>query len=163
VFPNGQDPVSQYVEPRYSVTFDLTRDQPENQLTNEQGSVTYRLGSFAKTFGGRAVVRLYSDLKRHDMGAGLAEAIDETGHGASVFITRPLWGVGSTAPYLHDGRAATIEEATLAHGGEALASRTRFAALPPTRQQDVAAYLKNEVLFKSGDDDGLRRLSSTRR
>ncbi|MGH7151634.1 MAG: hypothetical protein ACREIU_13090 [Planctomycetota bacterium] len=55
-------------------------------------------------FAPGAIQRL-GDLKRHDMGPGLAEPIDEVGTGSSAFLTENLWGVGSTAPYLHDGRA----------------------------------------------------------
>jgi Di-haem oxidoreductase, putative peroxidase len=86
-------------------------------------------------------VALYSDLKRHDMGPGLAEAADPSGLGASVFLTRPLWGLAESAPYLHDGRALSIPEAVLAHGGEAEASRAAFAALSPARQADLHIFL----------------------
>jgi CxxC motif-containing protein (DUF1111 family) len=82
------------------------------------------------------------------MGPGLAESIDEVGTGASVFLTENLWGVGSTAPYLHDGRATTLTEAILAHGGEAQASRNAFVALNTGKQQDLLAFLENLVLFK---------------
>lgn len=97
---------------------------------------------------GRAVVRLFGDLKRHDMGSVLAESIDEEGTGASVFLTENLWGVGSTAPYLHDGRATTLTEAILAHGGEAEAARSAFQTLSTQEQQDLIAFLDNLVLFK---------------
>jgi hypothetical protein len=83
-----------------------------------------------------------------DMGPGLAESIDEVGTGASVFLTRNLWGVGSTAPYLHDGRATTLTEAILGHGGEGEKSRTALVALSPQDQQDLVAYLNNFVLYK---------------
>lgn len=91
---------------------------------------------------GAADVRLYSDLRRHDMGAALADPRDTPeGIPASVFLTRPLWGVAESPPYLHDGRAATIPEAILAHGGEARASRDAFAALAPSAQADVHVFL----------------------
>ncbi len=66
---------------------------------------------------GSNLVEVFSDLKRHDLGPGLADPHDEE-HGLprSVFLTRPLWGLAETPPYLHDGRAATIPEAILAHG-----------------------------------------------
>jgi len=105
---------------------DLTEDQPENRIKDSSGNVIHRMGSFRKDAQGRAVVELFSDLKRHDMGPGLAESIDETGCGSSVFLTRSLWGLGSTAPYLHDGRATTVTEAILEHGGEAAASAAAF-------------------------------------
>ena len=96
-----------------------------------------------------AAVALYGDLKRHRMGHQLAENIDETGRGASTFLTENLWGVGSTAPYLHDGRATTLTEAILAHGGEAAAARQAFVALPLAAKQAVIAFLEDLVLFKT--------------
>ena len=83
--------------------------------------MVFRLGSIARDARGVPQVELYGDLKRHDMGADLAEQIDEKGTGASVFLTENLWGVGSTAPYLHDGRATTLAGAILVHGGDAAA------------------------------------------
>ncbi|HTP41430.1 MAG TPA: di-heme oxidoredictase family protein, partial [Nitrospiria bacterium] len=97
------------------------------------------------------VVRLFGDLKRHDMGPGLAESIDEAGTGASVFLTRNLWGVGSTAPYMHDGRATTLTEAIIEHGGEGETAKQAFLALSTADQQDLVAFLNNLVLFKQPD------------
>ncbi len=90
-----------------------------------------------------ARVQLFSDLKRHDMGAELADPRPESGSAIapSVFLTRPLWGLAETPPYLHDGRAATIPEAIVAHGGEAAASRDAFVALSPEAQADVHIFL----------------------
>jgi hypothetical protein len=147
-FPSGADPVSLEVDPRLSVRFDLTHDQPDNQIVDGSGRVVYRLGSIARDSRGVPQVDLYGDLKRHDMGAELAEQIDEKGTGASVFLTENLWGVGSTAPYLHDGRATTLAGAIALHGGEAAGSRGRFQALSNAQQQEVIAFLDNLVLFK---------------
>jgi hypothetical protein len=153
-FPAGQDPVAMGVDPRQAVRFDLTRDQPDNVLHNDDGSVRYRLGSLrVDPISRKAMVELGGDLKRHDMGPGLAEAVDETGTGASVFLTENLWGVGSTAPYLHDGRATTLTEAILEHGGEAAASRAAFTRLGAQQQADVIAFLENLVLFKLPEEE----------
>ena len=149
VFPAGQDPVASGVDPRRAVRFDLTSDQPDNVLHNADGSVRFRLGSLRVDPRSRkALVDLGGDLKRHDMGPGLRESVDEKGTGASVFLTENLWGVGSTAPYLHDGRATTLSEAILEHGGEAATSRSNFLRLSAQEQADVIAYLDNLVLFK---------------
>ncbi|MEE8353102.1 MAG: di-heme oxidoredictase family protein, partial [Dehalococcoidales bacterium] len=56
-------------------------------------------------------VEVFTDLKRHSMGPSLADPGPQSGMAADKFRTPPLWGVGSSAPYLHDGSAATIEEA----------------------------------------------------
>ena len=84
---------------------------------------------------------------RHDI-APARESGSLMYSGASVFLTRNLWGVGSTAPYLHDGRATTLVEAVLYHGGDAADSRAAFLHLPPDAQQDLMAFLKNLVLFR---------------
>ena len=81
------------------------------------------------------------------MGPALGEEIDEGYVGASVFLTENLWGVGSTAPYLHDGRATTLAEAILHHGGEAQTSRDLFASMSTTEQSDVIAFLDNLILY----------------
>jgi CxxC motif-containing protein (DUF1111 family) len=60
--------------------------------------------------------------------------------------------VGSTAPYLHDGRATTITEAILFHGGEAAASRENFHRLTEAQKLDLLAFLDNLVLFKIPED-----------
>ncbi len=82
---------------------------------------------FQQSAGGGVRVPLLSDLKRHDMGPGLAESFG--GKLDSEFITARLWGVADTAPYLHDGRALTLTEAIEAHGGEAEPVRDAFVAL----------------------------------
>lgn len=147
-FPSGVKPISAGVDPTRAIRFDLTRDQPDNRITAPDGSVV-PLGSLRRDPRGAAIVELFGDLKRHDMGPGLAESIDETGSGASVFLTENLWGVGTTAPYLHDGRATTLTEAITAHGGEAAASRNAFVALPDQAKKDLVAFLDNLVLYKA--------------
>jgi CxxC motif-containing protein (DUF1111 family) len=57
--------------------------------------------------------------------------------------TPPLWGVADSAPYLHDGRAATLADAIKAHGGQAQESARRYAKLSPVQQQYVLQFLKS--------------------
>ncbi len=153
VFPAGQDPLALGVDPRHPVSFDLTADQPDNVIKDEAGEVTFHLGAFRRDEAGRAVVELFGDLKHHDMGPELAENVDETGIGASVFLTAELWGVGSTAPYLHDGRATTLAEAISFHGGEAAESRDAFKALSLLEQKNLIAFLNDLVLFKFEEEE----------
>jgi CxxC motif-containing protein (DUF1111 family) len=84
---------------------------------------------------------LFSDLKRHHMGAALAERRADGGVDADVFLTRPLWGIARSRPYLHDGRAPTLEDAILLHGGEAQASRDAFAALSEADRAPLRVFL----------------------
>ncbi|MFQ5530352.1 MAG: di-heme oxidoredictase family protein, partial [Gemmatimonadota bacterium] len=83
-------------------------------------------------------VALFSDLLLHDMGPGLADNRPDGDASGQEWRTAPLWGLrvmrdflNGDAFLLHDGRAATVEEAILLHGGEAQAARDAFAALDP--------------------------------
>ncbi len=163
----GRDPsFPLLVDPAAPLTFDITRDQPNNvidaSLSFNFGRISIRIGNrvvrrlgpLESSPNGGALVRAFSDLKRHEMGQALAESIAQPEPldpsvviPPSVFLTEPLWGVGSSAPYLHDGRATTIEEAILEHGGEAADSRDSFRALGTADQDDVLAFLNNLVLF----------------
>jgi hypothetical protein len=146
-FPAGQNPAALGLNPASPITFDLTKDQPDNVIDTANGTVY--LGAFKVGSDGKALVDLFGDLKRHDMGSGLAEPIADDGVPNSVFMTENLWGVGSTAPYLHDGRATTLSEAILEHGGEGSAARDYFKRLSPGDQAAVLTFLNNLVLFKS--------------
>jgi hypothetical protein len=87
------------------------------------------------------LVHLFSDLKRHDMGEALATPSAQGGIAPRVFLTRPLWGLAETAPYLHDGRAPTIHDAIAAHGGEAAAARDGYMALDEGERASIRVFL----------------------
>jgi hypothetical protein len=87
------------------------------------------------------LVHLFSDLKRHDMGDALATAGPQGTIPARVFLTRPLWGLADTAPYLHDGRAPTVHDAIVLHGGEAAAARDAYLALDEPARASVRVFL----------------------
>jgi hypothetical protein len=147
LFPSGADPLLEGVDPALAIRFNLTTDILDNV---SPGGVAF--GNFASTPSGGARVELFGDLKRHEMGPLLAESIDETGHGASVWLTKELWGVGNSAPYLHNGRALTLTEAIQAHGGEAEASRERFEAADLLRQEALLSFLRSLVLHKDEEE-----------
>ena len=81
-------------------------------------------------------VRLYSDLLLHDMGEELADGLPDRGADGREWRTAPLWGLRVAREFLdgqlfllHDGRARSIEEAVLLHGGEGAAARAAFTGL----------------------------------
>lgn len=89
----------------------------------------------------RGLLPVYSDLLLHDMGEDLADGIEQGEASGSEFRTQPLVGLAAVGPYLHDGRAETLHEAILAHGGEAQSARDLYDALPPDDQADVFEFL----------------------
>jgi len=103
---------------------------------------------------------LYSDMLLHDMGVELESS---TGYYGSIipqptvandkfavseqptpgeWRTAPLWGVADSAPYLHDGRAATLEDAVALHGGEAVDMAARFKDRPQADRDAIVAFMK---------------------
>lgn len=97
-------------------------------------------------------IRPYTDLLLHDMGAGLADGVAEGRASGNRWRTPPLWGLGSlpdvqggaaNVRYLHDGRARTLTEAILWHGGEADDSRTRFENLSRADRQALLTFLNS--------------------
>lgn len=124
---------------------ELTFSFPEVE-TDPSANVFYSVdlrrapARFPAAPGGGIRVPLFSDLKRHDMGPGLAE---NTGSALdSWYVTARLWGIADTGPYLHDGRAMTLTEAILLHGGEAQGSRDQFAALSAQDRERLLGFLR---------------------
>ena len=96
------------------------------------------------------VRNIFTDLKRHDVGPNFYER-NFDGTTRTEFLTTPLWGVGSTGPYGHDGRSINLMEVILRHGGEAQSARDAFAAMSPEQQERVIAFLNSLVIFPPDD------------
>jgi hypothetical protein len=93
---------------------------------------------------------ILTDFKRHDLGANFYER-NWDGTMQTTFLTRPLWGLGSTGPYGHDGHSMTVDDVILRHGGESLASRNAYVALSPHDQADLDSFLNSLTLFPPDD------------
>ncbi len=93
------------------------------------------------------MINLYTDLLLHDMGEGLADNRPEFLANGQEWRTPPLWGLGYTEEvnghtnFLHDGRARSVMEAVLWHGGEAQTSRDKVLQLSKSDRQALVAFL----------------------
>lgn len=92
----------------------------------------------------------YTDLLVHDMGGDLADGAGHNGGvSGSEWRTPPLWGIGLTktvnprATFLHDGRARTLMEAVLWHGGEAVQARNAVLAMPRQSREHLIRFLES--------------------
>jgi len=97
---------------------------------------------------------IYSDLLLHSMGPELVGGgsygeppiplpdLPDDGPSPSEWRTPPLWGVADSAPYLHDGRATTLEEAIQMHKGQGQRAATNYTALQPDERARLIAFLK---------------------
>jgi hypothetical protein len=137
--------------------FDPTRGNPFNrmfatatahlfEIDDRRGFPTLKkpnLGDFL-------VKNIFTDFKRHDLGSNFHE-INYNGTLRTQMLTMALWGVGTTAPYGHDGRSITLNDVTLRHGGEAVSSRNNFAGLSSTNRRAVLDFLNSLTLFPPDD------------
>lgn len=91
----------------------------------------------------------YSDLLLHDMGSELADNRPEFLASGQEWRTPPLWGIGLAqtvnplAGFLHDGRARTLQEAILWHGGEAEQARDTYASMPASHRSELIRFLES--------------------
>jgi len=88
----------------------------------------------------RVTFHPFSDFRLHDMGS-LGDGIETGEARGREFRTAPLWGVSELASYLHDGRAATVKDAILAHDGQARRARDRFSRASADDQAALLAFL----------------------
>jgi hypothetical protein len=93
---------------------------------------------------------IYTDFKRHDLGPNFYER-NYDGTIQQQFMTRPLWGVGSTSPYGHDGRSINLVEVILRHGGDASSSKSLFKSLSREKESALIDFLNSLVLFPPDD------------
>ena len=96
------------------------------------------------------VKQFFSDLKRHDLGEAFHER-DYDGSVIKTFVTEPLWGVGSTAPYGHDGRSINLDSVIRRHGGEAQSSKLLYQNMTAIQQLAIQEFLNSLVLFPPDD------------
>ncbi len=92
----------------------------------------------------------FTDMLLHDMGPGLDDGYTEGSATTAEWKTPPLWGLGLSKNsqggqyfLLHDGRARSIEEAIVLHGGEASQSRTRFQQLATAEKAQLIKFLES--------------------
>ncbi len=94
------------------------------------------------------VIYPYTDLLLHDMGIGLADNRPDNQATGNEWRTAPLWGLGLSKIQgnyylLHDGRARSIEEAILWHGGEAANAKSSFVSMPEAKRKLLIKFLES--------------------
>jgi hypothetical protein len=157
--PNSPDKNLQVSQVGRLISFDMTRDGPEPRLERLRD--------------GRALVRAFTDLKRHDLNDSDYDhfANEQVPQGklngfappsaftlpppppprpTRQFLTRKLWDAGNSAPYGHRGDLTTLTEAIYFHGGEARSIRDSFFNLSTDDQAAVIEFLKTLQILPDG-------------
>ncbi len=105
---------------------------------------------------------IYTDFKYHDLGEDFYQTQFD-GSLVRKWRTSPLWGVGTTSPYGHDGASLTLHDVIRRHGGEALAARNAYTALDRKDRRLVVEFLESLVLYQTDrlpcDLDGAGKIS----
>jgi len=117
-------------------------------------------------FSGTVAVPAYTDMKLHNMCGGAGpldepEPLDMQQAAGSAaffggncrFLTKRLWDAANSPPYMHHGMCTTMRGSILAHGGEGLASRNAFMALPAADQDAIIEFLKTLQVLPPGTAD----------
>jgi CxxC motif-containing protein (DUF1111 family) len=106
-------------------------------------------GKAALPAASNIVIRPYTDLLLHDMGEWLADHRPDFLASGQEWRTAPLWGIGllkavnGHTDLLHDGRARSVTEAILWHGGQAEASREAFRAMPKADRDALVQFVES--------------------
>jgi CxxC motif-containing protein (DUF1111 family) len=103
---------------------------------------TLRTGGSPVDSLSRVTFHPYSDFLLHDMGS-LGDGIELGDASGREFRTAPLWGISGVTRFLHDGSAATVKDAILAHDGQAKKVRDRFARLSDRDQTALVAFVNS--------------------
>ena len=110
-------------------------------------ALTEWLADLPRDAEGRTLVPLFGDLKRHRISGGKNshfgnELLSQRHVERDVFATAELWGVADTAPYGHRNDLTTLDEAILAHGGDAEPARDAYETLDENDRKGVIAFLR---------------------
>jgi hypothetical protein len=118
---------------------------PNAQTGRLEGKLHRLSGRGAYTIRG-----VYSDFAHHDLGESFHQ-VQFDGSLVTRFRTAPLWGVGSTAPYGHDGASLDLDDVIRRHGGEAAREARGYAALAEEDRAAIVEFLRGLVLYPVDD------------
>ncbi len=147
----------------YAQTLQVPARRNTTDATVQRGAQLFALGKcinchkqtfttavdVARPYLSNQVIHPYTDMLVHEMGAGLADNRPDFMATGTEWRTAPLWGLGlyetvnNPGYYLHDGRARTITEAIMWHGGEAEASKAYFSHLSTNDRNAMLKFLKS--------------------
>jgi len=130
--------------PRGTLTGDVTAGEAtfERIGCTACHTATQRTGSNPVAALDHKIYHPYSDFLLHDMGA-LGDNLEMGNSTGREMRTAPLWGLRFINNYLHDGRARTLDQAILAHDGQARSARDQYAALAAEPKSKLIAFLNS--------------------
>ncbi len=131
------------------VAWNDRNDRLEGKLVNLAQRVKDARGERLVPKRGAYTIRgVYSDFKYHDVGEDFYQ-MQYDGSMVRKWRTTPLWGVGHTAPYGHDGASLDLDAAIRRHGGEALTSRVAYTSMSDHERKQLVCFLQGLILYQT--------------
>jgi hypothetical protein len=134
------------------VSYDVAAGRLVGKLRRLTGTPATGGGETLVTPPGRGftVRGVYTDFLHHDVGERFYEYSLRQNqlYALKRFRTPPLWGVGSTAPYGHDGRSPTLDDVIRRHSGDAEWSARLYAIAPARDREALLAFLRSLILYQ---------------
>ena len=147
--PDGKDYTERFEGDRRFFDLQVSFNEKTDRLEGKVIDLTERRGKrLAPRRGAYTVRGVYSDFRYHDVGPDFY-LMQFDGSIIRSWRTSPLWGVGSTAPYGHDGASLDLHAVIKRHGGEAKTQRDAYMRLSPRDRKKVVEFLQNLVLYQT--------------
>ncbi len=147
--PGAMDYTQRYAGDRRFFELQVAYNDVKERLEGKLVSLADQKDGLWLPRRGACTVRgIYTDFKYHDVG----EAFYQMQYDGSVirkWRTAPLWGVGSTSPYGHDGASLSLHDVIVRHGGEALRAQQAYRTLSPADRRRVLDFLESLVLYST--------------
>ena len=161
--PDGKDYTERLEGDRRFFDLQVSFNEGTDRLVGKVVNLSERRGKRLVPRRGAYTVRgVFSDFRYHDVGPDFY-LMQFDGTVIRSWRTSPLWGVGSTAPYGHDGASLDLHAVIKRHGGEALAQRSAYMQLHPEERRQVVDFLRSLVLYQTDqlpcDMDGDGKIS----
>lgn len=149
--PNDPDYTKRYVGDRRFFNLAVAPSGPDGRLEGKLEWLTKGDRSKLEPAKGQFIVRgVYSDFVHHDLGSEFYQ-MQFDGSLVKSWRTAPLWGVGSSAPYGHDGASLSLDEVIRRHGGEAEPQATAYKSLAETDRVCLLEFLRGLSLYSTDD------------
>jgi hypothetical protein len=161
--PTASDYTQRFDGDRRFFELEVAYNEPRDRLEGRINYLADKKGNrWVRRRGAYTVRGVYSDFMYHDVGSDFYQ-LQFDGSVVRKWRTTPLWGVGTTAPYGHDGASLDLDAVIRRHGGEALQARNAYAALSERERRQVIDFLQSLVLYQTDqlacDMDGDGKIS----
>jgi hypothetical protein len=147
--PGAPDYTQRYDGDRRFFDLSVVFNEKQERLEGKLNYLADRVGTRWLPRRGAYTIRgLYSDLKYHDVGPDFYQ-MQYDGSVIRQWRTPPLWGVGTTGPFGHDGASLDLDSVIRRHAGEALDARRAYTRLGEDDRRALVAFLQSLVLYQT--------------